>query len=306
MNRLIAAIVDVGSNTIRLTVYQYEGQDTQVLFHRKTMAGLVHYIDKKRMSDAGIRVVCQTLNDYMSMLKQLPVIPDSIHVFATAAIRNIANTRQVVDAIRESAGIEVEVISGDEEARLSYVGAMHSVELEEGVLVDIGGGSSEIAVFQNKEICYSDSLPIGCLNAYEKCVEKIIPSEKERQAIAELVQKHLQAMSIPELGPLPICGVGGTIRASFKLKGVLGETDHANQMSIEELQGMIRRFKNHKKKHIAPILVKTPDRIHTLIPGMILLNEIARFFQSEVVHISRFGVREGFLYDRLAKGSEEK
>lgn len=303
---MITAIVDVGSNTIRLTVYQYEDQDTQVLFHRKTMAGLVHYIQKKSMNDAGIRLVCQTLKDYMNMLKQLPVKPDSIHVFATAAIRNIANTQEVVDAIRDNTGIEVEVISGEEEARLSYVGAMQSVELAEGVLVDIGGGSSEIAIFQNNEIRYSDSLPIGCLNAYEKCVQKIIPSEKEREAIAELVRTKLHALSVPEQpGPLPICGVGGTIRASFKMKGVLGEADNGNLITAEELQGMLRHFKNHKKKHIAPILLKAPDRIHTLIPGMILLNEIASFFQSEVIHISRCGVREGFLYDRLIKGREE-
>lgn len=257
------------------------------------------------MNDAGIRLVCQTLKDYMKMLEQLPVAPDSIHVFATAAIRNIANTKEVVDAIYEYTGIEIEVVSGEEEARLSYVGAMQSVELTAGVLVDIGGGSSEIAIFQNKEIRYSASLPIGCLNAYEKCVEKIIPSEKERQAIAELVRTKLHDLDIPEPAPLPICGVGGTIRASFKLKGVLGETGIGNILTIEELQGMLRHFKNHKKKNIAAILLKAPDRIHTLIPGMILLNEIARFFQSEVVHISRSGIREGFLYDRLTKGREE-
>ncbi|CAM3482968.1 rod shape-determining protein [Marinicrinis lubricantis] len=303
---MITAIIDVGSNTIRQMVYEYSNDNYRILFDRKTMAGLVHYVKKKRMNEDGIRLVCATLNEYLLMLRQSPVTLDSIHVIATASIRNIENTQEVIEAIFEHTGLQVEVIEGEEEARLSYIGAAQSVHLEDGVLVDIGGGSTEIAVFQNKEICFSESLSIGSLNMYERFVKKIIPAEEEREAIAAWVRYQLSTLKVPDLGPLPICGVGGTIRNAYKLKAKLNEdTDEKDILTTVQLRELLQRFKNHKKKHIGAILLKAPDRIHTLIPGMIVLHEIANFFQSESVYISRNGIREGFLYDRVIKGREK-
>lgn len=112
------------------------------LFSEKEMAGLVNYISDGVLSEAGIRRACVALTNFRSLLHQFGM--EQMHVFATASLRNIRNTEEAVAMIRDLTGIDVDVISGDEEAQLGYYGAMRTLEMRDGAMFDIGGGSTEI------------------------------------------------------------------------------------------------------------------------------------------------------------------
>ena len=140
-------IVDVGSNTIRLSIYQYNDLDFKLLLGKKETAGLAGYVENGRLAPEGIEIAARVLTDFRTLLDNLEI--DQLHVFATASLRNISNTDEAVDAIQAAAGVPIQVITGSEEAALSFQGALHGTPKPEGqgLLADIGGGSTELVIY---------------------------------------------------------------------------------------------------------------------------------------------------------------
>ena len=156
------------------------------------------------------------LLDVKSLLEQLSV--DQTTVFATASLRNIKNTEAVVAAIQQKAGYTVQILSGHEEAFLDYFGVMHGAPMEEGALVDIGGGSTEITTFAADGPAFMESMPVGALRLHTEMVEKFLPKEAEAAQIQERVLrewKKIKADKLPHYDLL--CAVGGTARAVLQL-----------------------------------------------------------------------------------------
>jgi len=302
---MIYGIIDVGSNTVRLTIYQYENKELKSLLHKKTMVGLAGYVEKDEMSQKGIEKACEIIAEYKDILHNFSIT--NMYVFATASLRNIINTEEVVRKIRESTGVQVDVISGEEEGVLDYVGATYALNITDGLLVDIGGGSTELVSYKNGQIVNSISMPIGSLSLFTKHVSKLIPKKSEREAIVEEIRSELAKISGNEEGAFEeICGVGGTIRATGKLMNDLLETEVKNSMDYKQLEKLLKLLNNRKKETYRRILRVVPDRIHTIIPGMMILDEIAKHFESELIQISNYGVREGYLYSKVLKDGGQR
>ena len=111
-------IVDVGSNTIRLSIYHWEGQRFKLLMNKKEMAGLAGYIQNGLLSDSGILVACRVLAGFKELLHNFEIA--DLRVFGTASLRNITNTEEALETIRAVTGIDVEVLSGADEAAFSF------------------------------------------------------------------------------------------------------------------------------------------------------------------------------------------
>lgn len=105
------------------------------------MAGLAGYVSHGIMSNDGINQACAVLLDFKILLQQLGV--KDMHVFATASLRNIKNTEKALETIKRRTGLSVDVIEGSEEGILGYYGALYTTDLKNGMMFDIGGGSTE-------------------------------------------------------------------------------------------------------------------------------------------------------------------
>ena len=114
-------IIDVGSNTIRLSIYHYEGRQFKLLMNKKEMAGLASYIHDGLLSDSGVLVACRVLSSFKALLENLGI--EALYVFGTAPLRNIANTEDALDTIQAITGMRVDVLSGADEAKFSFLGA---------------------------------------------------------------------------------------------------------------------------------------------------------------------------------------
>ena len=298
---MIYGIVDVGSNTIRLTIYQYENNQLTSLLHKKTMAGLAGYVEQGEMSQKGIEKACEIISEYKAILNNFSI--SNMYVFATASLRNMINTDAVVRNVRELAGVQVDVISGEEEAVLDFVGATQALDMQDGLLVDIGGGSTELVSYRNGQIVNAVSMPIGSLSLFTKHVSKLHPKRNEKQAILEEIRIELDKIYgfNEDESYKEICGVGGTIRAACKLNNDLLESEVKNTVDCRHLGKLLKILNKGKKETYRRILRVVPDRIHTIIPGLLILNEIADYFGSEVIRISNYGVREGYLYSKVLK-----
>ena len=297
---MICGIVDLGSNTIRLSIYHWEGQDFRLLLNKKTMAGLAGYVQGGVLSDSGILVACRTLSSYRALLDNFQV--SKMHVFATASLRNISNTGEAVETIRDVTGIPVEVLSGDEEAALSFKGAVLPGGVSTGLLADIGGGSFELGSYEDMSITSACSLPVGSLSLYTRFVNGLFPTSEERKAMRAYVEEQLDRARTAGVRRSRLCGVGGTIRALNKLSvDVFHKPPESRSMTAEELRELYKLLKKDGRDTLRQILHAAPDRVHTLVPGLVILNTIIKAYGVELVTASSSGVREGYLMDRVMK-----
>lgn len=300
---MISAIIDMGSNTIRLCVYEHNENEVKTIFEKKEMAGLANYVEKDRLSDKGIEKACEILNKFFHLINNLHVDESKVHIFATASLRNIDNTKEVIETIKNETNHQVELLSGEEEATLDFIGTTKYLDVENGIIVDIGGGSTEIVLFENKAIKYATSMPIGSLNMYVRYVKKIIPKKEEREIIRHAVIDNILALGIDNVTCQTICGIGGTIRGISKLNNsIYNLPNDNNNINTAHIKEILTLIKNSHRDTLTPILRNVPDRIHTIIPGMIIIDTIADFFHSENIILSKYGIREGYLYERIIKG----
>ena len=293
------AIVDLGSNTVRLSVYHtLPDGGFELLFSEKEMAGLVSYVHKGTLSPEGIQRACTAIQDFQALLRQFD--PGTPHVFATASLRNIRNTEEAVERIREATGVGVDVISGELEARLGYYGTQLATPLRDGAVFDIGGGSTEILEVRGGEIRKAQSLPIGSLALFNTCVDGLWPKKKELKKIRTAVASALKEAWLPEQRVEKVCGVGGTARAVLKIANAWYEKPAGNRsLTPAEVRRLTRLLleRDHQARKL--ILRSCPDRVHTILPGMMLMNTLTEKLCCGELYISPYGVREGYLCHKL-------
>ncbi len=291
------AVIDIGSNTIRLAIYKIEENRIVPMLNNKAVVGLASYINKNHaMKQSGMLVAAQTLNEFKDVLSHLNI--EAVFPFATASLRNIQNQSEVLDYLKTETGFDIRVLSGDEEAVFDYYGAVQRVKMEGGLLVDVGGGSTELVFYGQDGIIDTKSMGIGSLNLFKKYVSEIIPSKKEVVAIQKDVEEHLSQLVLAKVPLLtePICAVGGTARAILKvLKHSKDKDISLSQYPCSELDKLVDMSLNVMQKMTQRILKHAPDRVHTFVPGLLILNTIAHYYGSETILTSAYGVREGYL-----------
>ena len=179
------AVIDIGSNSMRLSVYETTEAGTfTILFKDKIMAGLAGYVEEGALSPEGITRAILGLRSFRGTLRALNI--PQVAVFATASLRNIRNTAQAVAEIQRGTGFAIEVLSGEEEARLGYAGAMEELALSEGLFVDIGGASTEVVRFAHGQLVSAVSCPVGSLKLYRDWVKKILPRSAQARTPSRL------------------------------------------------------------------------------------------------------------------------
>ncbi len=297
------AIIDVGSNTIRLSVYNtFEDGTFELLFSKKETAGLAGYIRHGRMSRSGIEKACAVLQSFQTLLHLLEV--SDLHVFATASLRNIINTDEAIHLIYQETGILVDVISGKLEANLGCCGALDPCRPEKGAIFDIGGGSTELVEVRGHEIYSSQSLSMGSLNLFNLFVSKIWPKDKELEKMTRYIEENLRQADLPERKLDRIYGIGGTARAALRIiNDYFGKESDCRAFSKEELSEITNLLLERNSRTRDLILNHCPDRVHTVIPGILIMNTLSGYLAKDEIRISKYGVREGYLCHRILKNT---
>lgn len=297
-------VIDIGSNTIRLVICRVENGVIRPILSNKHTAGLAGYVDKKNfMSPEGVQKLISVLREFQGVLDILPDCP--VYPFATASLRNIVNTEQVLETVRRETGFTIQVLSGYEEAMLDYRGAIRHVGEDAGLLVDIGGGSTELVFFKDASVLAAHSIPLGSLNLYSRFVSSgILPNKKELRAMQEEVRRVLEDSMPParEYVAQPLCGVGGTARGTLALfQSIRKDGGEEPIYETRFLDKVLDLAEENPQKLLRRILKIAPDRVHTLVPGVVILNSVAKLYGSHTAVTSPYGVREGYLSYMLEK-----
>jgi len=299
---MMYGIIDLGSNTIRLNIYKLEDNKFTLLLSKKETAGLASYIKNGEMNEEGIAKACEVMIEFELLLKHFDIT--RIYAFATAALRNITNSKKAVDTIVGKSGIPIVVLTGHKEAELDFIGATTTLGVRDGLLIDIGGASTELVIYHDSKIIKTCSMPLGSLNVYNAYVSHLLPSRTERKVIKQAVLTELAKDTDMNYGTYKnICGVGGTIRAAGKLNNYLFKLPSANtEIKTPNIKKMIKLLENDtddsliSSETLDTLLKVVSDRVMTILPGMIILNTLVKHFKSENIAISNAGVREGYLY----------
>lgn len=297
---MIYGVIDIGSNTIRLSVFKVIDNKIKNLFNEKEQASLRSYVSDGKVSEKGIKRLIGVLKEFKFLIDNFADI-DEVHPFATSTIRDATNRVEILERVKNEVGFDIEILSGEEEARLSFVGASASLDVSRGVLTDIGGGSSEIVIIGQGKVLKSTSLKIGSLSAFGDFVSKLFVTKDEKKLIEEEVKKQFEKRKMYKEDHELLCAVGGSARASLKLYNEYFDIDTSNiSMESDKLNKLIKEVIDMEdRKALNLILSVKGDRIHTLTPGMIILNTIAKYFSIDKINVSQTGVREGYVYDKL-------
>lgn len=303
------AVIDVGSNTVRLCVYDVlcpEKRKFKTIMNRKIMAGLAAYIVDGAFSDEGIAEAILAVRKCIKRASYLS--PDRIDVFATAVLRNISNSAQAIAAIEQGAGCSISLLSNANEAHLGFVGASSRGTLDDGALIDIGGGSTEITVIENGIDVARTSLPQGSLSSYKRFVGDILPTQNEISAIRASVRRLIAADKTGACtgSAQELYGVGGSIRALSEVNAWVVPGASSEEITRNDVNRMLRDVVGHRRAFIDAVLHVSPERIHTIVCGLAILVEVFEELDGERLRICDRGVREGYLIERMLEEPKSK
>lgn len=296
---MLYGIVDIGSNTVKLNVYCCENDNIRVMFSKKENLALLFYIKKGKLTNKGIKKILTVLKEIKDDLDYLKI--ESYRFFSTASLRNIENRADVIQIIKDKVNIEINLLSGEEEGELSFCGSISTVKKDEGILIDLGGGSVEIVLFKNKKIKEKFSIPIGSLKMYNEYVSDMIPHKKESDLIKKRIYSELEKSGLNNREKIPfMCGIGGSIRAIAKLLVDLNlQNKKADLIDVKLLKQLEKELNMNNKDIYYKILQVKPSKIHTLVPALLIVESITSYFGCEEIQISKFSVREGYLLKKV-------
>lgn len=292
-------VVDVGANTIRMNIYLLDEQGTaRSVLSKKVVAGLATYVEDGRMTQKGADKLVRVLQSFITISAALDL--DQMVIFATASLRNTENSAEVLDYVESRIGRKICLISGADEAHLGFLGLSQDYDVTDGYIVDIGGGSTEITVIQDRSILYASSLSFGSLSLYKQYCTEIFPGHQAALKMESYIAKQLQKAKIPQIkNATTLYGLGGSMRAAGNLSQELFGLPLNTEFTNKQAQKLCASILSTKPKAIRTLLQVAPERVHTITPGLLILREILRYTGCQEIRISDKGIREGILSNTL-------
>jgi exopolyphosphatase/guanosine-5'-triphosphate,3'-diphosphate pyrophosphatase len=298
LDREPLAIVDIGSNSVRLVVYAGAPRIPSVIFNEKVLAGLgTGLAETGRLSQQAQDRAIAALKRFRLLIRQMKV--KRTRVVATAAARDAANGAEFLQQIR-ALGFKPEVISGEMEGVLAGEGVLSGIPDAEGIVGDLGGGSLELAGVGGGKVGRSVSLPLGVLRIGE-------PNAKTEDRVRRKLRAALTETGLLGWGrDRPFYLVGGSWRALARLdiisSGYPLPITHQYRMARGRPAELRKLIKSLDKTDPKSIPTLTASRIPTLPAAKLVLTALAEELQPSELIVSSFGIREGLLYHDLPAG----
>jgi len=288
-------IVDIGSNSIRLVIYDGPARIPSILFNEKIMAGLGRNLARDgALAPEAIDRAVAALARFRLLAEQMAVA--SLRTVATAAVRDATNGAEFLTRLA-AIDLDVELLSGEEEAAMAGYGVLAGIPNADGLVGDLGGGSLELARVSNGAVHERASFPLGVLRLTAL-------HEKGRGALDRAVDKALEKAGWGDIPTgLPFYLVGGSWRALARLDMHLTDYPlpiiHHYRMAAEEAQRLVRVLAHIDNKRLREVIGVTASRIPNLPIAAALLAALVRRLNTSGMVVSAYGLREGLLHRSL-------
>lgn len=299
------AIIDIGSNTIRLVIYKFSlNSGLKELMNVKSVARLRTEINEEGiLSENGIETLRTLLNSFQEILRDFGV--SNVRAVATASIRQSKNGQQIIQEMKEETGIQIELLSEKDEAYYGYLAVALTTSTKSAVTIDMGGGSTEITYFLNKELQQSISLPFGSVSLKHQFMASETMTKKEHEAVYNFAIQQFE--SIPWLNDLDVSvvGIGGSARnmakmdmtrKKYPLTGV-----HQYRMSKQDFETINEELSSLTYNELKKLDGLSSDRADIITPVAEVFNALMDVVKSRKFQFSRKGLREGLVISDILK-----
>jgi exopolyphosphatase/guanosine-5'-triphosphate,3'-diphosphate pyrophosphatase len=295
------AVVDIGTNSTRLLVADVSPSGAvSTLVRRSTVTRLGAGVDASgSLSAEAIDRVFRTLEAYSKEIDSHDCVANL--AVLTSAVRDAANGPEFAERIRRDFSLGARVLAGEEEAQLTFLGAMHdrASSEEPTVVIDIGGGSTEFIVGHDSVAGFHISLAAGVVRMSERHIHSDPPSPAELQHLAHDVREVFLAGLPPEQRAPVIRGiaVAGTATSAASIAQELDPYDPARvqgyPLELATVELLLARLADMDEAQRRAVVGLHPDRAPTIVAGMILLSEALRAFELDCVEVSEHDILFG-------------
>ena len=291
------AVIDVGTNSARLLVADVAGGRVSPVERRTTVTRLGRGVDLcGRLSAEAIEEACVAIGGYVATVEELGA--ESVDAIATSAVRDAENGSAFVAELRERFALSARVLDGEEEARLTYLGATSEQPPSEPTLVvDIGGGSTELIVGSGTEISFHTSLQVGVVRHSERHIGSDPPTAVELEALAADVRGLIEGAVGDGVEAGAGIAVAGTPTSLAAIELGLEPYDparvHGHVLQLPSIQRMLSQLASTPLARRVEIPGLHPDRAPTVVAGVVILVETMRAFGLERIEVSEHDILYG-------------
>ncbi len=296
------ATIDIGTNTTLLLIAEAGDGEARVLAERAHITRLGRGIGADGgLGRAGIERTLTVLTDYVALAREYDA---ALHAVGTEALRRAPNARDFLEPAGRILGAPVEVIDGDREAALSYLAAQRSFPEETkgtAVVLDIGGGSTEIIVAPAGRVEFRRSLPVGSVRLTEKHIHDDPATPAEVAAVTDEVARQLSSVPFPS-GPITLIGTAGTVTSLAAMSLGLQSYDptrvHGHHLTLPALDRQIDRLRASTQAEREKMAGLDPKRADVILGGACILRQIALSARADEILVSDRGIRWGLLFEK--------
>jgi exopolyphosphatase / guanosine-5'-triphosphate,3'-diphosphate pyrophosphatase len=291
------AVIDVGSNSTRLLIADVSGRTVEPLERRSTVTRLGRGVDLSgHLANEAIEDVCGAIRGYVSLIEELGA--DKVETIATSAVRDADNGGAFIAELRERFALSARVLDGEEEAQSTYLGAtFEAPPTQPTLVVDIGGGSTELVVGHDGEISFHDSLQVGVVRHTERHIASDPPTAGELEELAAdvrgAIEKSLDTGVRAERG----IAVAGTPTSLAAVEQGLEPYDpakvHGHILPLASIQRMLSKLACLPLSERVQVPGLHPDRAPTIVAGVVVLVETMRAFELEAIEVSEHDILYG-------------
>ncbi|MCM3787728.1 Ppx/GppA family phosphatase [Domibacillus indicus] len=299
-------IIDIGSNTVRLVLYKEQGSAIEEFRNVKAPLRLRHFLNEKsEMSDEGVRLLLEALLNFKEVLRYYEVT--EVECTATAAIRQASNRDAIIERVKEETGFHIRLLSGEEEASYGLSAVLKTMPADNGLTIDIGGGSTEITLYRNRKLKHFFSFPFGVVSLKEQFIPEGRMKPKEQKRMAEFIQGELEKFDW--LGEAPdgiITAVGGSARNLANVQQLkenyppLGV--HGYELSAEALEQLRTELSPLSYTELEKVDGLSNERADLILPAIEVFYQLTIHTKAKRILVSSRGLRDGIMLER-AKNS---
>lgn len=311
MLKELIGLIDIGSNTIRLVIFEMdENYNLFQIQNIKTPARLYQYLDKdKVMSQKGIEVLKKVLKSFKKVTEHYDV--NILMPVATAAIRQAKNRKSIMEQVRDEVGINMILLPEEKEAFYGNYAVLHTTQFLNGITIDIGGGSTEVTYYEDKEIVNYHSFPFGVVTLKQLFFEgKAHNDPKAIKKMQDFVKEQFKSIKWLSKKQVPIVAMGGSARSianvhqrqvNYSLAGV-----HGYRMYRDGLQMTLDLFRSLSIPQLQDLDGLSRDRTDLIIPANVVFNTLFDEVKAPEFMFSNKGLREGIVMEYLNKKYDNK
>lgn len=308
MKRLAA--IDIGTNTIKLLVAAVDDEGVlEVMSREKSLVRLgSETLATGRLSPEAIEAGACAVEQFVRSIAAQGA--ELVRAVATCAAREAENSQEFIDAVKRRTGVSIDVISGEEEARLIHLAVRSEfpARLDPLFLVDIGGGSTEFVVSHGSRVLLTESLPLGVVRLADRFGRNDPPSERDRKAMRKAIRSAARkaADAVRKTGFKTCVGSSGTIQslslvhdaAVLEREPIPSGHRTLPRAGLKKVNRILRTTTQKEKLHVPGL---DPRRRDISVPGGILLAWVLKRTGADAIVVGERGLREGILLDHVAR-----